>query len=147
MKLLVLVVAFAAMAWACGSTKPPDLQVPLTSPGGDLYTLSIHDVTGLVTAAHSADWRREAPSEDVTAFPERNELEVTWTGGACQHGPTIQVSGGPSALQLIVNNPDDPNWLPFLPIGCPAVGIPLTVVLTLAVPVQQDAVTLEVQWR
>jgi hypothetical protein len=137
----------AAVVLACAATETPDHQVPLTSPGGEAYNLLVFDETDLVTGGESAVWRRDAPSESVTTLPDAHQLEVQWTGGACEHTPTLRVTGGPGAVHFIVNNPEDPNWLPFLPVACPAVGVPLTVKLTFSLPVQPDPVPLEVHWR
>lgn len=144
LRLAVVLVATLAMPIGCASEPAPTLEVQLTSPGGDAYTLRVYDESGLVTAGQSAEWRRTGPSDSVIAFPETRQLEVGWLGGACHHAPTLTVIGSTSHLSLTVTNPDDPNWLPFLPIGCPSVGVPLTVTLTLTEPVEQDAVDIEV---
>jgi hypothetical protein len=108
--------------------------------------LLVYDGSGLVTAARSADRQPGAVGDGVVAFPERNELEIGWTGGACSHRPTLTVTGDASALHLSLANPDDPQPLPFLPIGCPAVGIPLAATISLHEPVAQDAVSIEVNY-
>jgi hypothetical protein len=111
--------------------------------------LRIYDETRLVTAGQSTAWSRPefGASEYAIAFPDMPEIEIGWTGGACEHNPTLHVAGGPGQLLLTIANPVDPNWVPFLPIGCPAVGIPLALRLTMSEPVEQDALRLEVHWR
>jgi hypothetical protein len=139
------VVALAAtVAASCGSIGNPDFQVPITSPGGDSYTLLVYDDSGLVTGARSAPWDRAAPSNTAVAQPETQEVDINWTGGACHHQPTLEVSGQAMHLRLEVRNPSDPQWLPFLPIACPAVGVPLRIILSLSEPVQPIATDLEV---
>jgi hypothetical protein len=120
--------------------------VPLEPSDWGQHTLLIYDDSRLVTAARSAQRQPGAAREGVTAFPERNKLEIGWTGGACSHRPTLIVTGDASALRLTVANPDDPQALPFLPIACPAVGIPLAATISLREPVAQDAVSIEVNY-
>ena len=129
---------------ACASPVGPPLVVPLDRNEWGGYTLLVYDDSGLVTAARSAQWQPGTASDELIAFPERQELEVGWTGGACSHRPTLKVTGDSSALRLTVGNPNDPQPLPFLPIACPAVGVPLRVALSLSEPVAQNAVGIEV---
>ncbi|MEP7378727.1 MAG: hypothetical protein ABI725_04105 [Chloroflexota bacterium] len=133
-------IVIAAMALACGSTEPPDLQVPLTSGGGEAYTLLVYDATGLVTDVRNLGWQPGEPTDGAFAFPERQQVEIHWIGGACAHRPTLEITGNASDLLVTVTNPADPNFLPFLPIGCPAVGIPLAVTISMSQPIQQQDV-------
>jgi len=80
----------------------------------------------------------------VFVRPERNELEIAWIGGACSHRPTVTLSGTSAALHIEVDNPPDPNFLPFLPIACPAVGLPAGVTLSLREPIAPAAVAFEI---
>lgn len=140
----VVALAAAMVAAACGSIGNPDFQVPIASPSGDSYTLLVYDDTGLVTGARSAPWDRAASSDRAVAHPETQEVDINWTGGACHHQPTLEISGQATHLRLEVRNPSDPQWLPFLPVACPAVGVPLRVILSLSEPVQPIAADLEV---
>ena len=145
--MIVRLLAIASLVLACGSGQPPDLVVPLeTNAVGD-WQLLVFDDSGLVTGGRSVAVRPGERSDGVVAFPDRRELEMTWTGGACSHSPTLVVDGDPVKLRLTVRNPDDPNWLPFLPIGCPSAGVPLTVTLVVSEPVQQDALEIEVVYQ
>jgi hypothetical protein len=136
-----------AILSACASGPPADFDVPLTSPGGDAYRLLIYDGSGLVTAARSNQCFPDCRTDEVLALPERLELEIGWTGGACHHQPTLEVAGDSAHLRVDVRNPADPNWVPFLPIGCPAVGVPLRVTLSLAEPVEGIVIDLEVHYE
>ena len=130
---------------ACGfGAGPPSFAVPLENNEWGAYELFVYDQSGLVTGVRSLE---KAPGmADVVAHPERNEIEFAWTGGACSHRPTLHVTGSPLDLTLIVSNPSDPQFLPFLPIACPAVGIPLAATISLAVPVDQSSVEQEVNY-
>src|SRR5687768_2818827 len=89
---------------ACAPLVNPALIVPLEPGQWGQHTLLVYDDSGLVTAARSADRQRGAVGDGVVAFPERNELEIGWTGGACSHRPTLTVQGDTSALQLSLAN-------------------------------------------
>jgi hypothetical protein len=104
--------------------------------------LIVDDESGLLTGATSRDRLAGDPTDSVLAFPDRNELELYWLGGACSHKPTLKITGDASALLLEVSNPQDPQWLPFLTGPCPAVGVPLLVVLSLSEPVAVDHVSV-----
>ena len=81
--------------------------------------------------------------DGVVALPERQELEIGWTGGACAHRPTLHVTGDPASLRLVISNPPEPQ-LPF--VSCPAVGISLAVTLSVSQPVAQGAVEFDVSY-
>ena len=121
---------------------PPTLVVPLGANDFGQYALLVYDDSGLVTGG-----RAEPPPDigmsGIVASPERQELHIAWIGGACAHRPTLRVSGTAASLRLELTNPPDPR-LPFVPISCPAVGIPLGVTLSLSEPVGEEAVTFEV---
>ena len=138
--------AIGAVVMACSSVEPADFEVPLISPGGDPYTLLVYDDSNLVSGGRPIEWQAASQIDDVLAFPDRREIEVGWTGGACQHKPSLEISGNATHLRIDVFNPSDPNWLPFLPIGCPAVGVPLRVSLSLTEPVQEIAVDVQVHY-
>jgi hypothetical protein len=111
---------------------------------GDFAAL-VFDSTGLVTGGRYLD-RGDGPwpGETAIARPERSEIDIAWTGGACSHRPTVTLSGTSAALHIGVDNPPDPNFLPFLPIACPAVGLPAGVTLSLREAVAPAAVDLEI---
>ena len=128
---------------ACTPFVAPSLVVPLgTNDWGD-FALLVYDDSGLVTSGRAAERRPSMASDEVIALPERQELDIGWTGGACSHRPTLQLSGDSSALRLVIRNPNDEK---LLPVSCPAVGIPLWVTLSLSEAVAQDALALEVSY-
>jgi hypothetical protein len=139
---LFLAVAVSAVLAACSPGPAAELQVALSHPGTEAYTLIVDDESGLLTGATSRDRLAGDPTDSVLAFPDRNELELYWLGGACSHKPTLKITGDASALLLEVSNPQDPQWLPFLTGPCPAVGVPLLVVLSLSEPVAVDHVSV-----
>ena len=143
---LVWLAAMATFAMACSAVPAPDLEVALTTPSGESYRLLIYDDSSLVTEARSNQCFPNCRTDEVLALPERLELEIAWTGGACHHQPTLEIAGDSAHLRVDVRNPADPNWLPFLPIACPAVGVPLRVTLALTEPVEEVAVDLEVHY-
>ena len=129
-------------ASACSTPLPaPTLAVPLSNSGWGEFVLHVYDDTGLITGARQNE-QPAAGGETVTAFPERQELELVWAGGACAHRPILNVTGDAAQLRLELEpGPSDPQ-LPFL--SCPAVGIRLGVTLALSAPVSQPAVTIQV---
>lgn len=142
---LAAMLALAALLQACASVAP-DFTVPLGDQGFGDHQVDVFDPTGLVTGAKAEMLPPGDPHGEVVAHPDRMELQIGWLGGACSHRPTIQIGGTAAALRITITNPNDPQPIPFLPIACPAVGIPMGVTLTLTQPVEQDAVEVEVQW-
>ena len=138
-----LAVPVAATVMACSaSTSQPSYTISLANEQGDFgeYALLVYDETGLVMAGRRSD--RRAQGERVTAFPERLELELEWTGGACSHRPILTLTGDATALRLELQ-PTPPEWtLPF--VSCPAAGLPLGVTLSLGNALEQGALRLEV---
>ena len=128
-----------------GCASAPSGGVPLESNEWGEYSLTVEDASGLVTAVRGADGPPGAP-DGAVALPEQREVQLRWIGGACSHRPVLEVSGSSDDLRLAISNPPDPQPLPFLPISCPAVGVPLGAVLTLSEPVDQDAIGLEVTY-
>ncbi len=137
-------IAIASAVLACGSVGTPDLVVPLETMAQGDWELLVYDDSGLVAGARSAQLQPGIQRDDVIAFPDKRELEIGWIGGACSHRPTLEVAGDSAHLRLELRNPSDPQLLPFLPIACPAVGIPLRVTISLNQPVQQIAADVEV---
>lgn len=137
----LLAVALLVFAAGCGGARPT-LTVPLEISWDGDFELLVYDASGLVTGARQAETASFGLSS-VTARPDQSEIDVSWTGGACSHRPTAMVSGTPDALRIEVDNADDPNLVPFLPIACPAVGLPFTVTLSVSAPVAQEAITFE----
>lgn len=137
-----LALAAVLVAASCGSAgPPPSLVAPLGTNDFGQYALLVYDDSGLVTGGRALHQGPGRHLSGVVAFPERQELEIGWTGGACAHRPTLRLSGTSASLRLVISNPTEPQ-LPF--VGCPAVGIPFAITLSLAEPVAQDAVVLEV---
>jgi hypothetical protein len=120
---------------------PPDLTIELPENEWGTFALLVYDESGLVIGGQSA-----APGSDgtvpsaVAAQPERNELVVTWTGGACSHQPYLRVRGDARDLNLVIA--PAPIEISFTAADCPAVGIPQTVTLSLSGPVDQTAVEI-----
>ena len=102
---LALVGLVSVATLACGPLVGPSLTVPMEPSEWGQHTLLIYDDSGLGTDARSALRQLGAPWAGVAAFPEQNELEIGWTGGACSHLPTLHVTGDASALRLTVANP------------------------------------------
>jgi hypothetical protein len=127
---------------ACGAPRPT-FTVPLEIDWDGAFELLIYDASGLATGAQQAD-NVSFELHAVTARPQESELDISWLGGACSHRPTVQISGTAEALRIELANPADVNLIPFLPIACPAVGLPFAVTLSLSAPVAQEAISLEV---
>ena len=140
---MLLVVAFAI---GCGGLFPPsEPTFEVHNPGGHRdFTLRVVDLSGLVTAARDADTFPPATADaQATIGPGNNDLTIRWIGGACHFAPTVTVSGTTESLHLLLE-PDAGPGLPFF-ASCPAVGILFGVTITLTMPVEQDAITLEVR--
>ena len=137
--LRLLVVALLVVA--CGGVRPT-LTVPLEISWDGDFELLVYDASGLVTGAQQAE-NVSFELASVAARPEQSEIDVAWTGGACSHRPTAQISGTADSFRIELVNTPDVNLVPFLPIGCPAVGLPFTVTLSLSDPVAQEAITFE----
>lgn len=118
----------------------PTLAVPLSAPEWGEFVLHVYDDTGLITSGRQND--EPARPGGATAFPERQELDLNWAGGACNHRPILKVTGNEADLRLeLEQGPSDPSF-PLL--QCAAVGILLGVTLSLSAPVAQEALTLQV---
>jgi hypothetical protein len=140
-----LALLLALIGASCGlGLALPSHTVPLGANDWGDYELLVYDQSGLVVGggALRRDERAQLDLDGLVALPERKELEIGWIGGACSHRPTLHVSGSATSLRLVLRNPPDER---FFPVACPAVGIPLAVVLSVAEPVTQQHVTLEVQ--
>lgn len=141
------ILAIALAASACAFSRAPTLAVPLDMDWEGDFAVLVFDSTGLVTGGRQLElgagpW----PGGAAIARPEMSEIDIAWTGGACSHRPTVTVSGTSDALLIAVANPEDPNFLPFLPVGCPAIGLPAGITLSLSQPILPDAVDLEISY-
>lgn len=137
--LRLLVVALFVVA--CGAPQPTFL-VPLDIAWGGDFALLVYDASGLVTGAQQAE-NKSFDLHAATALPDENQIDISWLGGACSHRPTAQISGTAEALRIELASPADANLVPFLPIDCPAVGLPFVVTLSLTAAVEQEAITVE----
>lgn len=143
-----LAVAFAlsTVVQACGVGPAPDFAAPFAVESWGGYEVLVYDDSGLVTGASAASAWFPDPSGDVVAHPDAKEVQVGWLGGACSHRPTIHITGNATDLEIAIGNPSDPQLIPFLPVSCPAVGIPMVVTLLLSESVEQDAVDVAVNY-
>lgn len=119
----------------------PSLTVPVPEHGE--FVINVFDSSGLVTAARVPV--RDTPQgldAEVTADPANNELTLRWLGGVCHFGPAVTVSGIAAELHVLLE-PDAGPGLPFF-ASCPAAGFFFGLTLTLTEPVQQEAVSVEV---
>lgn len=137
MALLILVMVAAG----CGAPRPT-VTVPLEIGWDGDFALLVYDESGLVTGARQAEIEFSGLSA-ATSRPDDHQIDISWTGGACSHRPTAHVSGTADAFRIELVNNADVNLVPFLPIGCPAVGLPFSVTLSLTAPVAQPAVAFE----
>lgn len=143
MKKLVFACLIVVAGCAAGELPyPPNLTIQLPENEWGRFALLVYDESGLVTGGHSAapGANGTVPSA-VAAVPERNELVVTWTGGACSHQPYLRIKGDTQNLDLVIA--PAPVEISLTPaIQCPAVGIPQTVTLSLSEQVDQTAVEI-----
>jgi len=115
-------------------------------PDHQEFTINVFDRSGLVTAARApVRSTRQSLDAEATADPANHELTLRWFGGVCHFGPAVTVSGTAAALHLLLE-PDAGPGLPFF-ASCPAAGLEFGLTLTLAEPVEQDAVSVEVTTR
>lgn len=140
MKAAVRVLVLGALVSGCFLGTPSFTVEASSHPQ---IVMRVFDQSGLVTGARRASTSSTFLNQDATADPDKSELTVRWMGGVCHLGPAISVSGTAQALHVFVQ-PDADAGLPQFG-DCPAVGIVLGVTLTLSVPVEQDAITLEVR--
>jgi hypothetical protein len=139
-----LCLAIVAGCSAGGSPLPPTLSVPLPSNEWGDFTLAVYDETGLVLDGRAGDQSLGGASPaSVTASPDRSELVISWTGGACSHRPIIRLTGDATDLQLVIV--PTPAEFSLVPVSCPAVGILSSATLTLSQPVEQDLVDITEQ--
>lgn len=127
--------------------RPPTHSVPMLENEFGAFTLLVYDSTGLVVGAQRLErGEAAAPAFDpvVTAFPDRNAVEVAWIGGACTHQPTLALTGDATTLVLQLE-PETAEGKPLFGGLCPAIGLGFAVTLSLGAPVEQGAITLEVR--
>lgn len=135
--------AAALFVLGCGGIPPtpPTHQVELAQNSFGRFVLLVYDDTGLVTDAVVTVERNADPlNAAADAHPERNEIFLSWWGGACAHGPKLAVKGDASELSLELDV--SPLELSAVPVDCPAIGLFFDVTLTLSEPVEQDALSL-----
>ena len=139
----VLLLAVAVLVAACAAipTTAPTHIVELDQNfNGEQFILRVYDDSGLVTSAASAA-AHEAPQDaQAIADPGRDEIALSWTGGACNHNPRLGVKGDATALMLELDV--SPLEFSLVPVDCPAIALRFDVTLTLSESVQQDALTL-----
>jgi hypothetical protein len=131
-----VLVALATSVIACSGT--PTLSIPMDLNWSGDFEAQVFDHTGLVTGGRQLPFS-EWHSEGATADPEHSEIDVTWTGGACSHHPTVTLSGSKDALSIRVTNPSDS----IFPVACPAVGLLAGITLELSEPVSGEALRFE----
>ncbi len=121
---------------------PPTLSIPLPANDFGEFALDVYDDTGLVVGGRAGDQGLGGASPaEVTAIPERNELAISWIGGACSHRPVLRVTGNPADLRLVIA--PSPVEFSLVPVSCPAVGILSSATLTLSQPIEQENVSIE----
>jgi hypothetical protein len=139
----VLLVAFALMVAACGGipkTAPTHIVALAQDYNGEQFLLLVYDGSGLVTSIASSDAPHAASDAQAIADPAKDEIALTWIGGACAHSPKLGVKGDATALTLELDV--SPFDFSLVPQDCPAIGLFFAVTLTLAQPVEQQALTL-----
>jgi hypothetical protein len=115
--------------------------VELDIDWGDNFTVLVFDTSGLITGGRQfRTIDGPHPGGSAAARPDRSEIDVAWIGGACTHRPTVTIAGTAQSLLITVDNVQD-ELLPFQ--GCPSIGLPFGVTLSLSAPVAQEAITLE----
>ena len=134
---LVAVLALAVIG--CGAATP---ALPIAQNEFGQFSLQMNDQSGLVDAVRPVEPDSVGPHGAV-AMPEPKEIEIRWLGGACAHVSVLNVTGSAQDLSVEVRTPNDPQLLPFLPVSCPAVGVPMGVVLSLSEPVAANAIDFE----
>jgi hypothetical protein len=134
---IAVVVALLA---ACAPA--PSAIAPLASNEFGEFALLVFDRSQLVVSATGRQGGEGSIGDEVIARPDRMELEVAWTGGACSHRPTLSVSGDAGQLRLELDA--SPTEWSLFPVACPAIGLLFRATLTLTAPVEQSAVTLVV---
>jgi hypothetical protein len=137
---LLLTVLLVAGCAARALPYPPTLSVPLPENEFGTFQLDIYDDSGLVLSGRPGDQVLGGfAAVDVVAIPERSELLITWTGGACGHRPFVEIRGTSEDLRLVVA--PNPAEYSLAPVSCPAIGIVSSATLSLAEPVSQENIT------
>jgi hypothetical protein len=129
----------AAILAGCSLLVPPGIQV--TIPAGDgtrALPVTVVDHAGIIAGAAPAQatapvgWRLG----EVGAVPGRADaVTVTWVGGACDDRAVITIDLAGDRYAVAVESQ-------MSAMGCVAVGIFRSVVLTLTEPVGPDAFTM-----
>ena len=134
--------AVALSVLGCGGipkTAPTQI-VDLATNGFGSFLLLVYDESGLVVNAASGEREEAVSNPQAIAHPERNEVTVSWYGGACAHSPRLAVKG--NAAVLIVELDPAPLEFSLVTQDCPLIGLFFAVTLNLAQPVEQNALTL-----
>ena len=135
--LMVLLVAGCA---ARALPYPPTLTLPLPENEFGTFQLDVYDESGLVQEGQAGEQVLGGfVPVDVIAMPERSELLITWTGGACAHRPFVEIRGTSADLRVVVS--PNPVEYSLAPVACPAIGIVSSATLTLSEPVTQENIT------
>jgi hypothetical protein len=138
-----LALAVALFVLGCGGIPPtpPTQIIDLAHNDFGSFVLLVYDDTGLVQAgAASAEPGPGSADPTVVAHPESTQITLSWTGGACAHGPKLAIKGDAAALTLELDKA--PFEFSLVTRDCPAIGLFLAVTLTLTQPVEQGALTL-----
>ncbi|MDL2335206.1 MAG: hypothetical protein QFC55_04150 [Chloroflexota bacterium] len=132
----------AALTLASCSLGPaPTLALPLDLTWGPGFSVLVFDSTQLVSGGRQLPFNNaDNFGDSATAHPERNEIDITWMGGACTHHPTVTLAGTADALTIQVATPNDGAAFPFLPMSCAAIGLFMGVTLSLRETVAQQAI-------
>ncbi|MEA2677463.1 MAG: hypothetical protein QOJ81_1604 [Chloroflexota bacterium] len=124
----------ASVAWL---SPPPTQVLPISVSPYD-YSVQVFEDTDLVTNA--APGTGGPASFEPELIVGDGSIEVRWTAGVCGLEPSIGLSEASGKLLLLL----EPEGGRGLVQDCDAIGIPLSAVLTLSEPINEDDVSLEV---
>jgi hypothetical protein len=133
---MLAVVALAA----CGPPAGTLFHATLSSPDGSYsMPVTLGDTTGLVLSMEPTarvEWLGDQPI--VTADPaDPNVLILSWMGGACEDETVIGFWPAEDRFGMYVS----PRGATPLFGGCPAIGLPRALRITLSAPVAPDRIT------
>jgi hypothetical protein len=136
---------------ACGSTPEPSVpavgnvfRVDLREQHFGTIAAYVHDDAGVVLAVAKAETPPPFGRDHDEAVTDvgTSSMLVTWLGGACRFGPTVTLTGDSEEL-IVTIQPEAGEGLPQ-GLDCNAIGLFFAIKLTLARPVDQQAVTVRV---
>ena len=141
-----MIVTLVAELGACAAGPPTySAQFPGSAEPGTVVLkaepVDLVDFTGLVTGIAIAG--QEFTEDAILVVPgDQRALRVSWTGGACEDRVRLVLSETATGLALVVDA--DPSLAGML--GCPALGVPRSVIVTFNRAIEPRDIAFTQRW-